>query len=1156
MISHSDPTYQPGQPRGYYNRWQPPIMGKARTVLPLLLLLSGCALAQETTGKITGTVTDASDAVVVNAKVTVTNIATGLSKTVATDSSGTYQGISLPIGSYKVTATAPGFATTTVVAAKSLGINETLRVDVRLNVGQQTDSLTVSDTAGKVETENPTIGGTVIGEAIQELPLNGRDTLDLLMTLPGITISNPDSDAAGNYSIGGQRTDSVTYLLDGGLNNDLLDNSAVADPNPDAVAEFRVLESNYSAEYGRNAGGIVSVVTKSGTNSLHGSAFDYLRNNDLDANRFFNNQQGLPVPVLKRNQYGVTIGGPIVIPKLFNGRNKLFFFFSWQGQRQTSLDTSPGKVTTLTPLEAEGNFSLSSDKSLVAAYLLSNPYYQGNPRLASQGIINPTRLDPVAEAYLKNNLIPTSSTGFLFPQAKAVSNADEFLGKYDYNISTHDQLSGTFTSWGNTQLNPFDTADVVGYPDYNESDTYFGSISWTHTFTPTLLNSARFTAQRTDTFQGYPAASLPGPQQLGINITPDQTTGPSIISLQGSNLTVGFGNQGPTSLIDNTFAFDDNLSWIKGAHSIKAGFFFSPFQSNIVYDFYVNGAFFFYGPSTYVGSGLDLADFLMGLPDEFLQFGKAPSSIRSKQYATYVQDAWKARKNLTLTFGVRYEYAQPKFDTQGRTFSFIPGLQSQRFPNAPPGLVFPGDHGAPTGVNFPDKNNWAPRFGFAWDVFGDGKTSLRGGGGLFYDILKAEDNLQFNGQEPFYGFADIFPASPDYGEPGLGLQDPYGAAGATNPFPSKPPASNINFAQEGLLPYGGSGVFFVDPHLRTPYVFHYNLSLQRELTKGIVFEASYIGYAAHDLTGIVDINPFVLGTNTRLYNVGVDPNNPNYSFMDEFTNSGSANYNSMVLSLRKDFASTGNLGKSFFTLGYTWSHEIDNESGFRQRNGSVPYYDSQEFRASGDTDLRSALVFSGGWELPFDHLWSKGPKLLTSGWALYPILTVRTGFTLDVVAGLNTTPTDPGPSGAGDAGSVRADLVGSSVGILNPATYQTIAGNSGNYWFNPGNFSNARLLQLDQIAQTNAAQLPYFTYGSFPRNGMRGPGSTNLDIAFAKHFRLKEGKIDLELRGDAFNVFNHTQFANPDTNINDATFGQISNTADPRILQIALHLKY
>lgn len=351
--------------------------------------------------------------------------------------------------------------------------------------------------------------------------------------------------------------------------------------------------------------------------------------------------------------------------------------------------------------------------------------------------------------------------------------------------------------------------------------------------------------------------------------------------------------------------------------------------------------------------------------------------------------------------------------------------------------------------------------------------------------------------------------------------------------------------------------------------------MQRELVSHLTIEASYVGSSSHKLTDLVDANPFVLGTSppVRLFNTqpGVAPHT--FSFLNEFRNAVTAGYNGLQLSLQKPPTSTSFLGTTYFTLAYTYGHSIDNGSGFRNRNSKVPFYNRKQFRASSDYDVRQRVTFSGGWDLPFDHAWSSGPRRLTRGWSLYPIITYRTGFPLDVFAGTNNFFDEidtPGPSGAGDAGSVRANLVGDSVTVFDPKTPQTFSGQTGNFWFNPDNFVRCPLKAtcpngLDPKGTAAVTNPALRTYGSLPRNAFRGPGRTNVDFAVAKVTPIKGENFKAEFRAEFFNVLNHAEFgANPpagqttdvntNANLTNSLFGQITSTADPRIIQFALKL--
>jgi len=1139
-----------------------------QTAAVILVVLGFCIVgsAQTSTGQIIGTVSDLQGEVIAGAKVTVTNTATNVRWETSTRSDGTYQILDLPIGTYSVAVEAQGFAKT-VTSPEALNINQSLRMDVQLKVGTVSQVVEVKSEAAQVETVNPTVGGTVTGAPIQSLPLNGRNVLDLALTQPGVTPAPGNiyaglcgNKCSGTVSVSGGRDDSVTYLLDGGNNTSMTYGIAVMSPNPDTIAEFRILDNNYTAEYGRSAGGVVSVVTKSGTNQLHGSLFDYLRNDAFNANTFFNNEALLARPVLKRNQFGGTVGGPIV-------KSRAFFFFGYQGQRQTSV-TVGSEITTFTPAELNGDFSHSVNGGPdpgVAAFLQSHPFFQANPALAAQAVIDPTKINPVAQAYISNNLVPTTASGLIVPNGGATDNRDEYTGKVDYNITPNDKISLLLAKQHNPVTFPFLpglTPNVPGFPGRNQFDSNFGNVTYARSFSSNVLNEFRMTAQNLGIQLDFPNRQLPGPAAMGVKITPDDITGPPVIILSASNLQLGFSVNGPADYGDTTYNYADTFTWIKGRHTWKAGGSLAVLQNNAYFDFAVDGQFTFYGPAGF-GSGNDRADFLMGAADQYEQYPKGISAIRSHQYAGFLQDEWRATSKLVLTLGIRYEYNTPKWDPEGRNYMIIPGLQSKRFPLAPLGLVFPGDPGAPRGVYFPDRDNWAPRVGFAWDPSGTGKTSVRGGVGIFYDALLGQDNQYQNGTPPFFSAAYIpclnqtcQPIGPNSG-PLPYLSDPFGASGAKNPFPSSslPPPQNFNFVTEGLIPFGPASVF-IDPHMVTPYTYQYNLSIQQQLSSSMAVEAGYIGSSSHKLEAMYDRDPFILGTSTFLLNTepGLQIPNAYAEMFGTFGNVASANYNGLLASVTKRLSDWHSVGPTFFTLSYTWSHNINSADGFERDSQQVPYYNHQQFWASADSDIRSRLVFSGGWELPFAHLWSSGPKRLTGGWNLYPIAFVQSGPPIDVNAGLFVNGI-PGPSGAGDQNLIRPDWVGGAPQSLDPHQVRTFTVDgtpiTGHFAFNPTDL-------VEPACYTSATQsCSSFTYGTLPRNFFRGPGQFNLDLALEKDTQLTE-RVALAFRAEFFNVLNHTEWQSPisATPIYSPQLGQITSTYDPRIGQLALRLSF
>jgi hypothetical protein len=477
--------------------------------------------------------------------------------------------------------------------------------------------------------------------------------------------------------------------------------------------------------------------------------------------------------------------------------------------------------------------------------------------------------------------------------------------------------------------------------------------------------------------------------------------------------------------------------------------------------------------------------------------------------------------------------------------------------------VVQGDPGAPSGLFYPDYKEFAPRFGFAWDPFGNGRTSLRGGFGVFDDNIQGQLDFSYSGASPPF-FASVFlpfspPTAPVTG-PLNYLSQPYVAAGVPNPFPyPNPVPRNLNLGAAGLLPFSYIG--FTSPDMKPAYVYQWNLSLQQQIGQTLVAEVSYLGNSAHGLEAFMEGNPMILGTDQRVLNVATAGDCAPYDCyqkLNVLSNVAHSNYNGMVSSLTKRVGDWHSLGETFYTVSYTWSHTLDNANGWQGVSGitQVPYYNHNQFYGNAANDVRQRLVISGGWEIPFAHLWPGGPKRLTSGWRLLPIFTKQTGQPLDILAGLgNAGYTTPGPSGAGDANLVQRNLAGSSVQTFNPAQTQTINGVSGNFFFNPNSFApNPASWSTNAIPAADQR-----TYGTYGRDSVYGPGFSNLDLSLEKRTALFGERVNSAFRIEAFNVLNHAEFWAPGTNPDSSTFGLITQTnpnSPSRILQLALRLNF
>jgi hypothetical protein len=1132
-------------------------MNRLMKIRILLLSLSAVAflvMAQnsawaQATASLRGTVTDPSGGVVAGAKITLTNTATNIARQSATDGEGGYLFELVQPGTYKLTVLHPGFATFTQ-AGIVLEVNQNGRLDVKLELGQSTQVVEVTANVAQVDTTGAVLGKVEDSRRLEDLPILNREdgTLSLGLLQAGVFAKDQDDGSGNPFSVSGQRSESMTFLVDGADNTDFLSNRIVQNPIPDAVQEFKILTNNYDAQYGRTSGGIINQVIKSGSNSFHGDVFENFRNDVLDAKDFF-----LPTRApFKRNTFGGTLGGPIK-------KDKVFFFGAYQGARRREGQLAP-VLQVLSPAERTGNFAEicpegfdSSGNCTNAANQLINPVTGANyPN-------NQVPVNPVIANYI-NKFLPLPNlpgNNFVSSPVGRIRD-DQFVIRSDANLTSRDTLSFHYQFEDLADAFPFRLNKgastggnvPVGSAITDTARRQVGSLTWTHTFSGGWINQARFAANRRATLQSNPVDKTP-PSALGFtNVFADDPNGVAPPVLFTNTFNLGPEPQGPTTLHDATFQWQDDVTLTRGKHEWKFGADVRRVRNNFVFDFFNNGSFdFTFGNFT----GNELADFVGGFWDNYFQFSKAIYAIRESSYYEYAQDTWRVLPRLTLNLGLRYEYNTPQTDPHKEIMGFAPGLQSVVFPNAPPDIAYSGDPGVGgPGVVFPDRNNFAPRVGFAWDIFGNAKLVMRGGGGIFYDIEDGALNLQFGGQAPFGDVVSFFPT---------------GFSGATTD-PMKDPFATFNpSAPASPFPFTAVGTFFVpkigfafltDPHFRTPYSENFNFGFQYQLTKNTMVEAVYVGSLGRRLIQTEEVNfpnPAIMQQQLTQFG-SVSPDCARRTIVDnkniaQCDASGSPTGATLLLANMSNGLSDSHefqltIDKRFshgFTLrtAYTLSKTIDTLSGFRTRSGqSTNPQNYRQDRALADFDTPQRLVISGLWELPFDRAFrSSGgfQKRLTQGWEIAAVAAFQAGNPFTFFSESNSSnqnnfldrPDIRGPVTKFDPRKVQtftSDCTGGAV--------------TGNFLVNPTVF--------------DCSGVPIFTFGNLGRNAIRGPGINNWDLSLIKRTSITE-RLKIEFRAEFFNAFNHAQFLNPSAK-SSGTFAQVTQARDPRLGQLGLKLTF
>jgi hypothetical protein len=1136
----------------------------ACTILVVSSLLLTCSASAQTAGRIVGLVKDTSSGVIPAAHLTLTNLATNSHLKTTSNADGSYLFPLVEAGDYRMTIEREGFKTS-IDNNLNLEVDQNQRLDVTLEVGQRTEIILVEAEAPQVDTTGAVLGKVENTQRIEDLPLVERDTMQLGLLQAGVFAPDQDDGSGNPFSVSGQRSESLTFLLDGADNTDFVGNNIVVSPNPDAVQEFKILTNNYDAEFGRSSGGIVDQVIKSGTNEIHGTLFEFLRNDIFNARDFFLPQRAN----FKRNVFGATIGAPV-------RRDKTFIFADYQGARRREGQVAP-TITVPSVAQRGGDFSeLCTPGGGKSGFDSAGNCITGgtqlvNPVTGSNYPYNQLPVNPIAAKYL-SRFVPLPNApdnGFITSPTMAIDE-DQGILHVDHHINDRDFFAAIYVIDDQRQEAPFPFAGG----DNSVGRNQVACLSWTHTFQRGWINQFRASANRSAVKFAIPDDTT-NQSALGFtNINPDDPAGvaPTNMVVNGY-FSVGPSPQGPTKIHDMTFQYQDHITVPIGRNEWKFGADFRFVQNNFDFDFYNNGAFTYgldtFGPISGTFTGNALADFTAGFPGNYFQFSKAIYGIRTHSQYYYAQDILKLTSRLSLNLGVRYEYNSPQSDIHNEIIAFYgPGAQSTVFPDAPPGILYPGDPGTPNhALIYPDRNNFAPRLGFAWDMFGNAKLVMRGGFGIFYDIEDGALNLQFGGQPPFGGVANTNFTSADLAATANIVADPFTPAGLINPFPFESQGRIGEFFTP-KIPFA----FVGDPHFRTPYSENFNYGFQYQLDRNTVVEAVYVGSLGRKLVTVTDVNPPQPAVEAaQLSNGFLNEDcarplagcvNPTIDRATTLLDIGSLLTSKSVgasasheLQLTVDRRYSRGLS---FRAAYTLAKTTDVTSGFHSRSsGYTDPFDPGLDHALADFDATHRFVFSASWELPTPKGLKDARVLrkIVEGWKANVITTFQSGQPFTIYS--NNDNSLQGnfldrPNLIGKVIKIDPRRVSSfSASAANCAAEPADAdGNiTGNFYFDPTAF-DCTFNSDGHLAPGSIA-----SFGNLGRNVLRGPGINNWDVSFLKRTTLRESK-QLEFRAEFFNAFNHAQFLNPDRNGFDATFGEVSQTRGPRLIQFAVKLHY